>query len=325
AARQTASRAMTQQRADAVGLVDVTGVGRTRQNRPDPRAENPFAPPDRETPDRETPPHLRIRPFEIQSRTLQRAPNRAPSTRREIGVGEWIRFSMADFSRPVWQHPGQPDPIGPQASLRTRWTTPGRRTIFARLGRQIAAATVDVVEPRVDPVKISGLTFMQARSRLIANGFRVPPPGPMDFGCYMQLALFLEPRRVAFSNIGFREVHAPAINPTGYYLRSPGRTRPHRPNPAFTPTTVLQGRNVVGLPDLSGFYIRAAPPNLPITHGSYQWSIPGEYKIQGGGVAHRLRTTVTQRFFVAPNPDPLVAGPFTGLMNVTKGRASHTV
>ena len=238
-------------------------------------------------------------PLQITSATSAPAANRSePNSRRTIGIGEEITFSVNRAAQ--WTVPGTPT-RGSHRSLSHRFLTPGRHTVTAQAGTQRASIQINVVVPSIRVRKLREITL---------------PSGTV--GALMHLQFTLTPTGVSFSHLQFRERECNADNVWGYFHAHRTTYRQTlRHVPQVRPVwTGVDAQNNVTSPDQAGFQLNASGMNWPITAGGFRWPIPDEYQI--GTRTFRFLRPMTQSIRFDP-ASGATRPPFRGTITVWKG------
>jgi len=227
----------------------------------------------------------------ITTETTKSAPDGTADSRRNVGVGEYVRLTantagtwtasdgriigLSNGSNIVWEAPA--DAANPTITL----TTPGGTRVIP----------FSVIRPNAIRMSVSG-------HNPIATG---------TAGADMLLDITLNPLNVNFGRTQMLEVPGPGTNVSGYFNRFTAAQLFHAPNPNFAriadDNTAAPARDHAAIP--------VAPP--PFSFGTWEWVIPNQYKVDGEPDANgRVFTHTTQSFFMLSNGSVIItkAGAF---------------
>jgi hypothetical protein len=241
------------------------------------------------TPPTPTPPTPTPPTPTIASQTVNAAPNGAPNTRTEIGVGEQVRFTGSASG--TWSMSGG-TAVGVTSGTTFLWKAPevgGSVTITLTNGSNTATTTMNVIAP-------TSLSMTKRSEDSIPAG---------TAGAGMLLNVTINPLNVCLGETQLLEVPGPATNITGYFTQFSATTLKHNPSPNYTPF----GDNNTLCCDhaaLNGL-------SSPFSNGTFQWDIPNKYKLDGEPDSSGRNFTTTTQLFTIDS---------AGTVTITKAGAS---
>ena len=221
----------------------------------------------------------------VQTATVVAAPTNPDNTRTQIGVAEHVTLTIlpddasliAQWSVADGTAGGtlSKNGVGHQVVFTAPPTAPGggSTTLTATIHGLTLTVTFTVIEPE-------NATAVHINDYY--NGI------PSYAGQGMNVLVTYNPTDVSFCNVYVKEDPVPATSRTGYFLKNPGRAKPHQP----LPQTKIRAANTVN----DNCYFADEPP--PWSGGSMTWNIPLRWRAVGSGTTWQLLQTNTQVFTI---------------------------
>jgi hypothetical protein len=210
------------------------------------------------------------------------APDGSPKTRKNVGVGEEVKFTAPKAGK--WTaSAGTPATLPNGATF--DWTAPDRAasvTIKFEADGKESTVSMTVIEPdEIKAVKKDEIASAAGRQ-----------------GAGMHLTFNYYPKKVSFGNVEAKEVSGGATNLSGYFLTH-GMPHWHNSGDTFFP---IQQDNQDSATDTASF---SGYPK-PWAKGGWDWQIPNHFRVKTEGGDGKKFTTVTQAFSMTADGESTV-------------------